>query len=108
MDRRNQLCPHSVRPTGSTTTARIPVLGVHRLWRPAGSADGRLEGSPPEASCSATIPDPLKIELYNLQDDIGESRDVAADHPEIVAKMRKVMDQEHLPSKLFPLPPLDD
>ena len=53
-------------------------------------------------------PRPLKIELYNLQDDIGESRDVAADHPEIVAKMRKVMDQEHVPSKLFPLPPLDD
>ena len=52
-------------------------------------------------------PDPLKIELYNLQDDIGESRDVAADYPDIVAKMRELMDQQHVPSKLFPLPPLD-
>jgi arylsulfatase len=52
-------------------------------------------------------PDPLKIELYDLEDDIGESRDVAAEHPEIVARMRKIMEAEHAPSELFPLPPID-
>jgi len=53
-------------------------------------------------------PDPLKIELYNLRDDIGESRDVAAQHPEIVAKIREIMEREHEPSELFPLRPLDE
>jgi arylsulfatase len=50
---------------------------------------------------------PLKIELYDLQRDIGESRDVAAEHPEIVARAAKFMQAEHVPSKLFPLPPID-
>jgi arylsulfatase len=52
-------------------------------------------------------PDPLKIELYNLKDDIGESRDVAAEQPQIVERMREIMRTEHVPSKLFPLPPVD-
>ncbi len=52
-------------------------------------------------------PDPLKIELYNLKDDVGESRDVAAEHPEVVARMRKIMHAEHVPSELFPMPPID-
>ena len=52
-------------------------------------------------------PDPLKIELYNLKDDIGESRDVAAENPEIVARMRKIMKTGRVPSELFPIAPLD-
>lgn len=52
-------------------------------------------------------PDPLKIELYNLKDDIGESRDMAAAHPEIVARMRERMAAEHARSELFPLAPID-
>ena len=51
--------------------------------------------------------DPLKIELYNLQDDIGETRDLAAERPEIVAKARAIMQQQHTPSELFPIAPLD-
>lgn len=53
-------------------------------------------------------PDPLKIELYNLKDDIGESRDLAADEPQIVARMKQIMKTERVPSKLFPLPPVDN
>ncbi|MCA9223809.1 MAG: sulfatase [Planctomycetales bacterium] len=30
------------------------------------------------------------LELYNLADDIGESRDVAADHPEVVERLEKL------------------
>jgi arylsulfatase len=52
-------------------------------------------------------PDPLRIELYNLQDDIGESRDVAADHPQVVARLRGIMESQHEPSQLFPIRPLD-
>jgi arylsulfatase len=50
---------------------------------------------------------PLRIELYDLTNDIGESRDVAAEHPEIVARARKIMQSEHVPSVLFPMPPID-
>lgn len=55
----------------------------------------------------AKNPDPLKIELFNLKSDLGEKRDVAAEHPELVAKARELMKDSHVPSKLFPLPPLD-
>ena len=51
--------------------------------------------------------DPLKIELFNLRDDIGESRDVATEHPEIVTRMRTIMDAEHTHSDIFAMPPLD-
>ena len=51
--------------------------------------------------------DPLKIELYNLQADIGESKDVAAENPQLVTQMRQLMGQQHTPSELFPIRPLD-
>ena len=51
--------------------------------------------------------DPLKIELYNLKTDIGEQNDVAAEHPEVVEKLRKLMTQQHVPSKDFPFKPID-
>ena len=52
-------------------------------------------------------PDPLKIELYNLKNDIGESKDVAGEHPEIVARAQKIMKTQHVPSEQFPMPPID-
>ncbi|MEE2685473.1 MAG: arylsulfatase [Planctomycetota bacterium] len=51
--------------------------------------------------------DPLKIELYNLQADIGESHDVAAENPKLVARIQQLMDEQHTPSELFPIRPLD-
>ncbi len=48
-----------------------------------------------------------RIELYNLAEDIGETTDVAASHPEIVAQMADVMRREHAPSEAFPFPALD-
>jgi arylsulfatase A len=52
-------------------------------------------------------PNPTRIELYNLADDIGEARDVADRQPEIVARIRRIMAAEHEPSVLFPMPPID-
>jgi arylsulfatase len=52
-------------------------------------------------------PDPLTIELYNLDEDISESRDVAALHPDLVTRARALFTEQHTHSTLFPLPLLD-
>jgi arylsulfatase A len=51
--------------------------------------------------------DAPRIELYDLKTDIGESRDVAAAHPEVVAKMEALLSREHAPSAAFPLAAID-
>jgi arylsulfatase A-like enzyme len=50
---------------------------------------------------------PLKIQLFNLKTDIAESKDVAAQHPEVVAQIRRQMEAQHTPSKIFPIPAID-
>lgn len=42
------------------------------------------------------------IALYNLKDDIGETRDVAGEHPDVVDAMMQIMRNEHVKSSLFP------
>ena len=49
----------------------------------------------------------LTIELYHLKDDIAESKDVAAEHPDVIAQMERLMRDQHTPSAEFPLPALD-
>jgi arylsulfatase len=49
----------------------------------------------------------LDIELYNIAEDIGEQNDIAAEHPEVVERLAKLMAQEHSPSEKFPLKPID-
>jgi arylsulfatase len=48
------------------------------------------------------------IALFNLAEDIGEQHDVAAEHPEIVARIDRIMREAHTPSQEFPMPVLDD
>ena len=43
------------------------------------------------------------IELYNLKEDIGETKNVAAEHPDIVAKMKEIMKTARVESDLFRL-----
>lgn len=50
---------------------------------------------------------PLKIELYDLKKDIAESKDVAADNPKVVARIKKLMIDEHTNSDVFKMAPLD-
>jgi arylsulfatase A-like enzyme len=45
-----------------------------------------------------------EIELYDLTSDIGETRNVAAEHPDIVAKIRAATKESHVPSPIFKLP----
>ena len=47
------------------------------------------------------------LELYNLKSDPGEQNNVAAKHPELIAKAQEIMKREHVPSKKFPFPQID-
>ena len=47
------------------------------------------------------------VELYNLEEDIGESEDLAAFHPDIVEKVEAIMRDGRIPSKYFPLKGID-
>lgn len=40
--------------------------------------------------------------LYDLSNDLGEQHDLAADHPDIVDRLAKLAQAEHVESKLFP------
>lgn len=47
----------------------------------------------------------MEVELYNIDEDISESHDVAAEHPDLVAKLTAQMSQVRTPSAIFPLFP---
>ncbi|TWU16264.1 arylsulfatase [Allorhodopirellula heiligendammensis] len=46
-------------------------------------------------------------QLYNLDSDIGETTDVAAEHPEVIARVESIAAREHTPSDQFPLRAID-
>lgn len=43
------------------------------------------------------------LELYDLETDLGETTDVAADHPQEAAKAREYMIQARTESEFWPL-----
>jgi len=43
------------------------------------------------------------VQLYDLQDDPGEKTDIAADHPDVVADIRRAMQTSHTESPVFRL-----
>jgi arylsulfatase A-like enzyme len=44
------------------------------------------------------------IQLYDLNEDIAETKNLAADHPDVVAKIAQIMTSARTPSKDWPLP----
>lgn len=44
------------------------------------------------------------LELYNLADDLAETKNVAAEHPEIVARMQEIMSEAHVETDRFKIP----
>jgi arylsulfatase A-like enzyme len=46
-------------------------------------------------------------ELYDLATDPSEAHNASAGYPDIVARLQKIMDEQHTPSKEFPIPLLD-
>jgi arylsulfatase A-like enzyme len=65
----------------------------------------RRELNPRNAAAAA--PRAVKTELYNLRDDPAETRDVAAEHPEQLARLERLLAAQHTRSELFPLRALD-
>lgn len=59
------------------------------------------------AGRKAKTPTKVTSELYNLKQDPTESNDVAAQHPDVVAKLEKMMLEQHTVSKDFTFPYLD-
>jgi arylsulfatase A-like enzyme len=51
--------------------------------------------------------DPLKIELFDLSKDESESDDLATKHPDVVNKIKDIMEKEHTPSPYFPIKVID-
>lgn len=49
----------------------------------------------------------MKLQLFDLAKDIGETTDVAAQHPEIIDRMARILREQHVPSKLFPFKAID-
>ncbi len=49
----------------------------------------------------------IKTELYDLAKDGSETTDVAAEHPEVLAKLEKIMKEQHTPNADFPLQAID-
>jgi arylsulfatase len=47
------------------------------------------------------------LELYDLEADLAEQHDVAAEHPEVVAQLLAILEREHQPSAEFPFRRLD-
>ena len=45
------------------------------------------------------------LELYDLSVDLSESRDVAAEQPEVVARMTQILRDTQIPSEYFPILP---
>ena len=45
-----------------------------------------------------------RIQLYNLQEDLSETQNVASEHPEIVGQIAQIMRKQHSKSRYFPFP----
>lgn len=46
-------------------------------------------------------------ELYDLSADIGETKNLADKHPDVLQRLEKIMAQQHVPSAMFPLKLID-
>ena len=49
----------------------------------------------------------LTVALYDLESDRGETKNVAGQHPEVVARLERLMRDQHTPSAAFEFPALD-
>jgi len=43
-------------------------------------------------------------ELYDLESDVGETRNIASDYPDVISKMEQIFLEAHSPSEHFPMP----
>lgn len=74
----------------------------HRLlyWEFPGKQRAGRRGKWKAVSCKSGAP----LELYNIEEDITESTNLAAEYPEILKSLSEEMRREHHPSENWPLP----
>ncbi len=75
--------------------------GQQALW-----LGQRWKGIRTELKKKNVKPD-LTLELYDLEADPSEAKDVAAEHPEVVKEIEAILKREHVPSEAFAFPALD-
>ncbi|MEM9801561.1 MAG: arylsulfatase [Planctomycetota bacterium] len=93
----------SVLANGTSARPRSPLYWEYRPFGGQAVRDGRWKlvrtglkkGEP-------------KLHLFDLDDDPAESRNVAEENPDVVARLEAFMDRSHVPSVAFPLPTVDD
>jgi arylsulfatase A len=56
----------------------------------------------------AQNPPPPTLELFDLAKDPAETTNVAAQHPDLVTRLEKLMAEQHTPSRLWPMAGLGD
>lgn len=49
----------------------------------------------------------LTIHLYNLASDPSETKDVAAEHPDVVTQAERLLREQHTPSEVYKFPAID-
>ena len=79
-------------PSGRSARTRISVLGVLRGRHGAGRTDRFVKG--------VRMPVRDAIEVYDLDADVSETTDLAAQHPDVVARLDSIMQAAHRPSSI--------
>jgi arylsulfatase A-like enzyme len=76
---------------------------THLYWESySGGGQQAVRRGPWKAVRRKVLQDPMKIvELYNLDSDLAETTDVAAQHPEIAAEMSQLMQSSHTPNEHY-------
>lgn len=90
--------------TGQGTQTQHPYL----YWEFAGYGGQQAVQQGPWKAVRQKMQQGKKTtELYNLDKDPNEEKDVASENPKVIAELEAVMLKEHTPSELFPIFALD-
>ena len=83
--------------SGGAKDARVSVLGGGRAEARHHAAGGSLGAIGKRCGTAG----PSKFELYDLATDIGEEKNVAPKHPEVMAKIEAICREAHTPERVY-------
>ncbi|WP_373033163.1 arylsulfatase [Sulfurovum sp.] len=87
------------------TTQYFEMMGQWALYHEGWLLSTKVNRAPWEAYGAAN-PDPLNnqvLELYNLNEDFSQSKNIAAEHPEKVKELKKLFIEEAKKYQVFPM-----